>query len=213
MLLPWQAPEKPLSLHLLRSYETTFVFSLQLTKSYAFCPSCGSRSSRIHSFYHRLLQDLSIGAQHVMIHLKSRKWFCDETWSTTNFHGTFYLVKSVCTKNGTLQLLLRNLAFSMSCRQAGKVIRSFIRACISHDTFLRLIRTTTIELPQTTSIGIEDFAFRKGHDYGTFICDLETHQPPAILQGRTSEIVEAWLKQHPFLQTISRDGSKTYREA
>lgn len=84
---------------------------------------------------------------------------------------------------------------------------------ISHDTFLRLIRTTAIELPQTTVIGLDDFAFRKGHDYGTLICDLETHQPLAILPGRTSEIVEAWLQNHPHIQTISRDGSKMYREA
>lgn len=79
--------------------------------------------------------------------------------------------------------------------------------------FYDWIRSTKIELPDTTAIGIDDFAFRKGKDYGTLICDLNTHQPLAILCGRTREFVEAWLKTHPSIQTVSRDGSKTYREA
>lgn len=100
----------------------------------------------------------------------------------------------------------------MSCRQAERVTQSNLKR-ISHDTFLRLIRATSISLPHTTAIGIDDFAFRKGHDYGTLICDLNTHQPLAILPDRTCEIVEAWLTAHPHIQTVSRDGSKTYREA
>ncbi len=71
MLIPWQAPEKQLSLHFLQTTETTIKFYLQLTKTYAFCPSCGTQSRQQHSFYHRELQDLSIGVQHVLIRLKS----------------------------------------------------------------------------------------------------------------------------------------------
>lgn len=100
----------------------------------------------------------------------------------------------------------------MSCRQAERVTQSNLKR-ISHDTFLRLIRATSISLPHTTAIGIDDFAFRKGHNYSTLICDLNTHQPLAILPDRTCEIVEAWLTAHPHIQTVSRDGSKTYREA
>lgn len=100
----------------------------------------------------------------------------------------------------------------MNCRQAEKVIRSFSPP-ISHDTFLRLIRTTPIEVPFTTTIGLDDFAFRKGNHYGTLICDLISHQPIAILPARTGEMVEDWLKLHPSIQVVSRDGSKTYREA
>lgn len=213
MLIPWQAPEKQLSLHSLQANEVTIVFTLQLTTPYAFCPCCGSQSTRLHSFYYRVLQDLPIGTQHVILHLKSRKWFCDEAWCTQRiFTERFSWLKAYARRTERLEQLLRKLAFSMSCRQAERVTcSSLVR--ISHDTFLRLIRMTTIELPQTTAIGLDDFAFRKGHDYGTLICDLETHQPLAILQGRTSEVVEAWIKHHPSLQTISRDGSKAYREA
>lgn len=213
MLIPWQAPEKLLSLHLLRATETTIVIYIQLTKPYAFCPSCGTQSKQLHSYYHRLLLDLSLGPQHVIIHLKSRKWFCTEDCCQQRiFTERFTWLKPYARRTERLQQLLRKLAFSMSCRQAEKVAYSFLPR-ISHDTFLRIIRTTSIELPATTTIGIDDFAFRKGCHYGTLICDLKTHQPLAILPGRTSEIVETWLQCHPHIQTISRDGSKTYREA
>lgn len=56
----------------------------------------------------------------------------------------------------------------MGYRQAEKVICPFLPS-ISHDTFLRLIRATPIEQPTTTAIGLDDFAFRKGHQDGTLI--------------------------------------------
>lgn len=213
MLIPWQAPDKQLSLHLLQTTEQEITLYLQLTKTSAFCPSCGTQSKQQHSFYTRKLQDLYVGIQHVQIHLQSRKWFCAEAFCTQQiFTERFTWLQPYARKTERLQQLLRQLVFSMSCRQAESVTQPYLRR-VSHDSFLQLIRSTTIELPYTTAIGIDDFAFRKGADYGTLICDLNTHQPLAILNGRTSELVETWLKAHPHLQTINRDGSKTYREA
>lgn len=213
MLIPWDAPEKNLALQCMQTTKTTIILYLQLTKSYAFCPSCGSQSKHLHSHYNRFLLDLSSGLQHIALHLKSRKWFCDESFCTQRiFTERLAWVKPYARRTERLQQLLRNIAFSMSCRQAEKVIRPFL-PFISHDTFLRLIRCTPIELPSTVAIGLDDFAFRKGIRYGTLICDLISHQPIAILPERTSKVVENWLKQHPNIQTVSRDGSKTYREA
>ncbi|MFJ7368731.1 ISL3 family transposase [Lysinibacillus sp. NPDC098008] len=213
MLIPWQAPEKQLSLYSLQTTETAVILYLQLTKTYAFCPSCGSQSKHQHSFYTRELQDLSVGSQHVLIRLQSRKWFCTEIYCQQRIvTERFSWLLPYARRTERLQQFLRKLVFSMSCRQAERVAQSYLRR-ISHDTFLRLIRSTMIALPQTTAIGIDDFAFRKGHNYGTLICDLKTHQPLAILPSRTSKLIESWLVARPHIQTVSRDGSKTYREA
>ncbi|WP_445326849.1 transposase [Solibacillus sp. FSL W7-1464] len=121
-------------------------------------------------------------------------------------------MKPYARQTDRLQILLRRIAFQWG---AGKLSKLFVRffPAISHDTSLRLIRATPIELPTTTAIGLDDFAFRKGHRYGTLICDLISHQPLALLPKRTGEIVEYWIKQQPHIQLISRDRSKTYREA
>ncbi|WP_244151192.1 transposase family protein [Parageobacillus thermantarcticus] len=41
------------------------------------CPACHHVSSRPHSRYTRIIQDLPIAGQPVSLLLISRKWFCD----------------------------------------------------------------------------------------------------------------------------------------
>ena len=61
-------------------------------------------------------------------------------------------------------------------------------------------------------IGIDDFAFRKGHSYGTIICDLSTHKPVALLPERYPETISEWLKNHQNIQVVSRDGYQAFRK-
>ena len=213
MMIPWLTPEKQLQAYLLLRKEKEMILLLQMTTKHAYCPSCGTKSLRLHSRYMRFLYDLPFGSQHTAIHFVSRKWFCDENGCTQRiFTERFSWLKPYARRTERLQQLLRKLAFSMSCLQAEKLARSFLPK-MSHDTFLRLIRATPTHVSIPSAVGIDDFSFRKGHAYGTLICDLITHQPLAILSDRTGETVTQWLKQHSQIQMVSRDGSITYREA
>src|SRR5438105_3895199 len=49
--------------------------------------------------------------------------------------------------------------------------------------------------------------------YGTLICDLERGLPIDLLPDRKVSTVEAWLKKHPSIDTVSRDGSSEYASA
>ncbi|QTD43515.1 transposase [Sporosarcina sp. Te-1] len=60
---------------------------------------------------------------------------------------------------------------------------------------------------------MDDFAFRKGHTYGTMICDHQQGIPLALLPDRLPETVTAWLERHPSIQVISRDGFTAFRQA
>jgi transposase len=62
-------------------------------------------------------------------------------------------------------------------------------------------------------LGVDDFAFGKGHTYGTVLVDLKSRRVVDLLPDRSQESLVAWLRRHPGVETAARDRSNVYREA
>ena len=62
-------------------------------------------------------------------------------------------------------------------------------------------------------LGIDDFALRRGSVYATVLIDAETGRRVDVVPGRTADVAEKWLRDHPGVEVVCRDGSGAYGEA
>jgi transposase len=85
---------------------------------------------------------------------------------------------------------------------------------VSSDTLLRVVRRRA-RLPShpLKVIGIDDWAWRRNHRYGSIICDLEQRRIVRLLADRDPATAQAWLADHPEIAIIGRDRGGGYGEA
>jgi transposase len=62
-------------------------------------------------------------------------------------------------------------------------------------------------------VGVDDWAIRRNHRYGTIVCDLERRRIVTLLPDREIATVQAWLSNHPEIKVLSRDRGGGYGEA
>ena len=60
---------------------------------------------------------------------------------------------------------------------------------------------------------IDDWAWRKGANYGTVIADLECRQVVGLLSDRSVATAASWFKDHPEVEVVSRDRAGLYSDA
>lgn len=99
------------------------------------------------------------------------------------------------------------LALETSCEGCARVCRT-LRIKTSGDTVIRLLLKRYESLPQpevSDVIGVDDFAYKKHHTYGTIIVNEKTHEPITLLDGRNGDTLREWLKNNKNVKVFTRD--------
>jgi transposase len=191
------------------------VATLEATAPRGTCPRCGTWSEAVHSHYQRTIADLPWGGQAVRLHLRVRKFYCRQPTCTRRVFTERlpHLVAPYARRTARLESVLRILAFALGGEPGARIVER-LGMTASPATLLRLIRRVTIpEQPAPRVLGVDDWAFRKGHRYGTILVDLEQHQIVEVLPARSAEPVVEWLQAHPGVEIVSRDRAPAYAEA
>jgi transposase len=97
--------------------------------------------------------------------------------------------------------------------EAAARLSSELALTVSADTLLRLVRHAEVDaVPPPRVVGVDDWAIRRGHQYGTILVDLERHAPIDLLADRSAESLAHWMQEHPGIEVVARDRSDVYAQ-
>ncbi len=185
------------------------------TKERAFCPLCFCPSERRHSQYTRVIADLPCTNFRVQLVLHVRKFFCD-TLDCSRRIFTERLpafVQPWARMTVRLRQALEALG-TATCGEVGARLSERLAQPTSPTTLLRRVMALpTDPVGSVKHVGIDDFALRRGRNYGTVLVDLVRHRVIDLLPDRKAETAKVWMQAHPEIDLVSRDRGGDYASA
>jgi hypothetical protein len=121
-------------------------------------------------------------------------------------------------RTARLAEIVRLLGHSAGGRPSERLMRR-LGMPVSDTTILTGLRKHTRARSASSAVasvhvaGVDDWAWRKGSNYGTIIVDLERREVVDVLADRSAATAANWLKDHPDVEVVSRDRAGLYAEA
>lgn len=196
--------------------EDSVILAVRSEAAEAQCPLCATASRRIHSRYIRHVADLPSAGRKVRLRLLTRRFTCEVPHCRRRIFAERFgedIVPLRRRRTARLECIVHHLGLALGGRPAASFAKRLMLP-VSNDTLLRVVRRrTAMPTDPLLVVGIDDWAFRRNHRYGTIVCDLERRRIVTLLPDRETATVRAWLSKHPGINIVSRDRGGGYGEA
>ena len=197
--------------------DDTVVIRLKSVTRECECPDCKTISTDYHGTYERKVQDLPILGKNVQLLINVREYKCQNeqcsvstvTESYNGFLNAYGRMTARCAD------FICTLAMETSCEGCARICKA-MNIKVSGDTIIRLlVRRYEIQDEPVCGavVGVDDFAFKKRHRYGTIIVDEATRKTVAVLDGRDGKGLKDWLKSNKHIKAVTRDRASAYAAA
>ena len=139
-----------------------------------------------------------------------------QLWATV---GRFRCRNSLCPRKVFCERLPRVArAYGRQTERASEIVRLIgygagglpgqrllarLSIATSDDTVLRRVRQEAMrELPgrPIRNLGVDDWAWRKGQEYGTILVDVDFRHVVDLLPDRAADSFSEWLRHHPEIR-------------
>ena len=192
--------------------EDKVVLTLKSKSVSARCNRCNMKTHHTRGWQKRVVTMPPLGGKGFVLVLYMRKFHCNADGCFFTEQQPDWLVKYARFSNDCTTIMNR-LHLKMSSVSASKMltqmgIRCCPNTCINHLKKIKLTPDRT-----ATDIGIDDFAKRKGHSYGSVIVNHDTGQIIELIDSRDSEEVAKVLEHYCNASTITRDRGKCFDKA
>ncbi|MDN2501176.1 ISL3 family transposase [Nocardia nova] len=180
----------------------------------AVCSRCGAESSKVHSYHHRTVADLPVDGRLVVVRVRVRRLVCPTPQCCRTFREQVPgLLERYQRRKTWLTGQVRAIVKELAGRAAVRVLAALPVRLSRHTAVRVLLAIPLPRRPVPRVISVDDFALRRRNRYGTGVIDAVTHKRIDVLADRKSETLEKWLRGHPDVEVVVRDGSATYAEA
>ena len=188
---------------------------LEASAPTAICPLCGLTSQHIRSSYTRHVADVPSAGRQIQLILRVRKFRCDTRDCLRRIFAERLtpFVEPWARMTSRLSQTIEAIGLATG-GELGSRFAPRLGVVTSPTTILR----RTMSLPaqrseQVSRLGIDDWSFRRGRQFGTILVNLATHEIIDLLPDRETETAQSWMQEHPEIDVVSRDRGEDYASA
>jgi transposase len=178
-------------------------------------PRCRHVSTARHSRYVRTLKDLPTAGAAVSLRVRVGRWRCRQPACAVRFFtGALPGVAEAYGRRTSRAEAVTELIGQALGGRAGERLLGRLGLPVSDDTIVRRLKKRARPVAvDARVVGVDEWAKRKGLNYGTIVVDLERRTVVDVLDTYDVEAVERWFSAHPQIHTICRDRNGRYAKA